>query len=214
MKQTVRTSLKYAGIALLAGLSLVLASCNKSGSVEKVADDDMTMGSATAKITLIEYASPTCSHCADFNEKVFPELKAKYIDTGKVHYVFREFLTPPQETAAASILLARCAGKDKYFGVLDSVWHSLPEMFGSGTNNSKAVLENIATSAGMSKDDFTKCVTDAKGLERIQNNMEKYTSEYKISGTPAFFIDGKRFEYKGGGIEEFDAAFKPKLEAK
>jgi protein-disulfide isomerase len=214
MKYVRRTALKLASIGLLAGLSLALASCNKANTGDKIADDDMTMGSATAKITLIEYASPTCSHCAEFDEKVFPAIKAKYIDTGKVHYVFREFLTPPQETAAASILLARCAGKDKYFGVLESVWRSLPEMFGTGKDNSRPVLENIALSSGLSKDDFTKCVTDPKGLARIQSNMEKYTTEYQINGTPSFFIDGKRFDYKGGGIEEFDAAFKAKLDAK
>lgn len=187
---------------------LAVTACGKTGDASKIASDDMTMGDPNAKITLIEYASPMCPHCAEFDEKVMPELKAKYIDTGKVHYVFREFLTPPQETAAATLLLARCAGKDKYFGVLQSTWRSLPEMFGNQTDNSRSVLLNIAASAGIDEAAFDKCVTDPKGLERISKNMTKYTDEYHINGTPAFIINGKKFDYKGGGIAEFDAEFK------
>ena len=73
---------------------------------------DMTLGSPKAKVTVIEYASLACSHCAHFNNEVFPEFKAKYIDTGKVRYVYREFYTPPVEVAAAGALIARCAGPD------------------------------------------------------------------------------------------------------
>src|SRR5579871_3142309 len=79
--------------------------------------DDMTLGSPKAKVTVIEYASASCPHCARFNNEVFPAFKAKYVDTGRVFYVFREFLTEPASLAAAAFLTARCAGKGKYFGV-------------------------------------------------------------------------------------------------
>src|SRR5665213_2186956 len=81
------------------------------------------MGDPRAKVTVVEYASASCPHCARFNNDVFPAFKAKYIDTGKVRYVLREFLTEPVQVAAAGFLLARCAGKGKYFGALDDFFH-------------------------------------------------------------------------------------------
>src|SRR6201987_6183796 len=100
--------MRLPGISLLiAGLvALSLASCNKP--VGAATADDMSMGNPQAKVTVIEYASASCPHCADFNNEVFPAFKAKYIDTGKIHYVFREFITPPAELAMAVFLTARC----------------------------------------------------------------------------------------------------------
>src|SRR5277367_1630408 len=94
--------------------------------------DDMSLGNASAKVTVIEYASASCPHCAEFNNDVFPAFKAKYIDSGKIHYVFREFLTPPVPVAASGFLIARCAGKDKYFSVLDAIYHGQEAMYQSG----------------------------------------------------------------------------------
>ena len=84
----------------------------------------MSLGDPKAKVRVIEYASASCSHCARFNNEVFPAFKAKYIDTGRVHYTLKEFLTPPVEVAAAAFLLARCTGKDRYFSTLDAVYKS------------------------------------------------------------------------------------------
>ena len=92
--------------AVLALAILGLAACSKGGGA--VTTEDMSMGEAKAPVTVIEYASASCSHCAAFNNEVFPAFKAKYIDTGKVHYVFREFLTPPQEVAAAGFSTTSC----------------------------------------------------------------------------------------------------------
>ena len=117
--------------------ALALAGCSKSGGAGSVDTADMTLGDPNAKVKIVEYASLTCSHCGKFNNEVFPEFKKKYIDTGKVHYTFKEFLTPPNEVAAAGFLTARCAGKDKYFNVTDAIFHAQEEMFvileGSGT---------------------------------------------------------------------------------
>src|SRR5688572_8278560 len=105
----------------LAAAAALLAACGQGGGDAQVASDDMVMGKADAPVTVIEYASVTCSHCANFNATVFPAFKAKYVDTGQVKYVLREFLTPPVPIAAAGFLIARCAGPDKYFGVVDAI---------------------------------------------------------------------------------------------
>ncbi|OYW78999.1 MAG: disulfide bond formation protein DsbA [Asticcacaulis sp. 32-58-5] len=194
---------KYLAVAAL-GLGLMVSACSKSGG-DSVKSDDMVMGSDTAPITLIEYASVTCSHCAQFNETVFPDIKKNYIDTGKVKYIFREFLTPPNDVSAAGVLLARCAGDDKYFQVIDSVMRSQREIFETG--DAKGVLLRIAKTAGISDEKFNTCVTDEAGLKRINANMESAIKEHNISGTPTFLINGKKYDYKGGDIKEFDAAF-------
>src|SRR5580700_5874084 len=126
-------SMRFFGHPLLiaALMTLGLAACSKSGGAA-VSTDDMQMGNPQAKVTVVEYASASCPHCADFNNEVFPAFKAKYIDTGKIHYVFREFLTPPAEVAAASFLIARCAGRDKYFSVLDTIFRGQEQMYQSG----------------------------------------------------------------------------------
>src|SRR6201996_4270527 len=119
----------------------------RADPVVTVEPDDMTLGDPHARVTVIEYASASCPHCARFNNEVFPAFKAKYIDTGKIHYVFREFLTEPVEVAAAAFLTARCAGKDKYFSVLDAVFKAQTQMFQSG--DIKGTLLGIAQSAGL-----------------------------------------------------------------
>ena len=106
--------------------------------------DDMSMGSPTAKIQVIEYASLACPHCGHFNETVFPTLKAKYIDTGKVRYTLKEMLTEPTTVAAAGFLLARCAGPAKYFAVVDQVFRSQPRWI---SGNIKPIFQEIALSA-------------------------------------------------------------------
>lgn len=173
---------------LMAGLGL--AACGNKAA--NIGADDMSMGPADARVTLIEYASVTCVHCATFNEKVFPALKEKYIDTGKVRYVYREFLTGPADVSAAGVLIARCAGKDKYFQVIDAVMRSQNEIFTSG--DSKGVLMRIASSAGLSEEQFTQCVNDPEGVKRINDNMETYVKTYNITGTPSFFINDKKYE--------------------
>ncbi|MCR6661401.1 MAG: DsbA family protein [Asticcacaulis sp.] len=193
--------------------ALLLAGCGKS---IKPVEGDMSLGAGeNAKVTLIEYASVTCAHCAEFNKDVMPELMAKYITPGKIRYVYREFLTEPRDVSAAGILLARCAGKENYFKVVDEIMKAQGEMFGDGTTtNALPVLKRIGASVGIKDDAFNKCITDEKGLARIQDNVDKYLKEDDITGTPTFFINGKRFERKTGTIADFDEAFAPLLAGK
>jgi protein-disulfide isomerase len=197
----------------LAATALLLAGCGKS---IKPVEGDMSLGAGeNAKITLIEYASVTCAHCAEFNKDVMPELMAKYITTGKIRYVYREFLTEPRDVSAAGILLARCSGKENYFKVTDQIMKAQGEMFGDGTTtNALPVLKRIGASVGIDEKAFNACVTDEKGLIRIQDNIDKYAKDDDITGTPTFFINGKKFERKTGTIADFDEAFAPLLASK
>jgi protein-disulfide isomerase len=177
-------------LILAAACGLALAGCSKTGGDRAATGGDMSMGSPTAKVKMVEYASASCSHCARFNNEVFPEVKKKYIDTGKVHYTLREFLTPPNQVAAASFLMARCAGKDKYFPALDAVYRNQEEMFRSG--DFRGVLLRIAQSMGMTEDQFDKCVSNEAALKALNARVEKAARDAKISATPTFEINGKK----------------------
>ncbi|HTN39825.1 MAG TPA: thioredoxin domain-containing protein [Asticcacaulis sp.] len=209
----VRKLSKLATLGAIVAAGLLVASCGKS---IKPVEGDMSLGAGeNAKVTLIEYASVTCAHCAEFNKDVMPELMAKYITPGKIRYVYREFLTEPRDVSAAGILLARCAGKENYFKVNDAIMKAQGEMFGDGTTtNALPVLKRIGASFGIDEKAFNACVSDEKGLTRVQDNVDKYLKEDDITGTPTFFINGKRFERKTGTIADFDEAFAPLLAGK
>ncbi|MCK5909561.1 MAG: DsbA family protein [Caulobacter sp.] len=191
-------------VTLVAALAAGLASCGPKG--ETVTADDMTQGNPNAKVTVVEYASASCSHCAEWNEDVYPAFKAKYIDTGKVNYVYREILTPPNEVAAAAFLMARCAGKDKYFQVTEALYRAQRNIFTSG--DIRGELLTIAQAAGMNEAQFNACLSDenaAKSAERI----EKMMSDNNIRGTPTFEVNGKRLGGEEGGeqtLSQLDAA--------
>ena len=191
-------------VALTASLGVALAGCDKKDSVSA---DDMSLGNPNAKVTVVEYASASCVHCGRWNNEVFPAFKTKYIDTGRVNYVYREFLTEPVQVASAAFLMARCAGKDKYFSVLDSVYRSQEEMFTTG--DYRGVLLRVAQSAGMDEAQFTSCVTDEKALKALNDRVTKYQADAKITGTPTFVINGKKAGGEDGGEQsmvELDAA--------
>lgn len=184
----------------LVGL-IALAGCAKTAKVDAA---DMTLGSPAAKIQMIEYASASCSHCAHFNNDVWPAFKAKYVDTGKVHYTFKEFLTPPVEMAAAGFLTARCAGKDKYFSVLDAIFHSQQEMFQTG--DMRGVLLRVAQSAGMTEAQFNSCITDETALKALNDRVDRATKEDKITGTPTFVVNGKQVATGEVTLQQLDTA--------
>jgi protein-disulfide isomerase len=182
--------------------ALVLAGCSKGAGTVDTAD--MTLGDPNAKVKMVEYASLTCSHCGTFNNDVFPAFKAKYIDTGKVHYTFKEFLTPPNEVAAAGFLTARCAGKDKYFNVTDAIFHAQQEMFTTG--DMRGVLLRIAQSAGLTEEQFNACITDEAALKALNERVEKAIKVDKINSTPTFVINGKKVKEGEISLAELDAA--------
>lgn len=190
-------------LVLALGLALSLTACNNGGGAAAAADD-MTLGDPNAKVTVVEYASASCSHCARWNEEVWPTFKTKYVDTGRVHYVFKEFLTPPIELASAAFLTARCAGKDKYFSVVDAVFRAQPVMYQTG--DYRGELLRIANSAGLSEAEFTQCIRDDEALKALNDRVEKAVKEDKITGTPTFVVNGKKVGDGEMSMEQLDAA--------
>jgi protein-disulfide isomerase len=194
---------RFAALIAGLGLALTLAACQKTGA-GAVSADDMTLGNPAAKVTMIEYASVSCPHCARWNMEVFPAFKAKYIDTGQVRYVAREALTGDPAIAAAGFLTARCAGKDKYFQVVDAIYHAQREMFESGQPHE--MLLNIARSAGMTDPQFETCIKDDKALAALNQRWEGYVKDDHIDATPTFVINGKVYDKGEMTLAQLDAA--------
>jgi protein-disulfide isomerase len=198
---------RFLMVAAAAGAALALASCDKlpgGGGGAAAAGDAMSLGDPNAKVKMEEYASTTCSHCGRFNNDVFPAFKAKYIDTGKVHYTLHEFLTPPEAVAVAGFLTARCAGKDKYFSVIDALFRSQEEMY--ATQDARGTLLKVAQSAGMTEEQFNKCVSDEAANKALADRVEKAQRDKGISSTPTFFFNGKKVKEGEMTMEELDAA--------
>jgi len=188
-----------AGVLSVAAVSL--AACDKGGTTSAV-EGDMSLGSEDAPVTVVEYASVTCSHCAAWNEEVWPEFKRRYIDTGQVRYTFREFPTPPQEIAVAGFLLARCAGEDRYFAVVDSIMRNQRVIFA----NPRQELLNIARTAGMSEEQFNQCVTDQDAVDRLNTRIEAAVRA-GVDSTPYFLVNGQR--QQDSTLEGFEATLRP-----
>ena len=149
----------------------------------------MAMGSASAPVTVIEYASVACPHCAAFNNQVFPAFKAKYIDTGRARFIAREALTGDTGLAAAGFLTARCAGSSRYFEVLDAIYHAQAQMFASGAP--QRLLLAIAERAGLTEQQFEACITNPAALSALNARWAHAMRDEGIHETPTFVINGK-----------------------
>ena len=185
--------------ALAAALSL--SACQKATTA--VGADDITLCAANAPVTVIEYASVSCPHCADWNNNVFPAFKAKYVDTGKVRYVAREALTSDPAIAAAGFLTARCAGKDKYFQVTEAIYRSQAQMF---TGQPHDILLNIARSVGLTDAQFEACIKDEAAQNALNGRWEHYMRDDHINATPTFIINGKVYDKGELSMVEMDKA--------
>jgi protein-disulfide isomerase len=178
---------------LIAAALLAVAACNKTAATGGASTADaMSMGDPNAKVVVNEYASASCPHCAVFNTEVMPAFKKKYIDTGKVKYVFHEFLTQPVQFAAAGFLTARCAGPGKYFDVLDAIYRDQENIYKS--NDLRGGLLRIAQSAGMTEKQFVDCISDEKALNALNARVEKAATDDHITATPTFIINGTKIE--------------------
>jgi len=166
----------------------------KISEVELMAPDalpDMVMGDAKAPVTVIEYASMTCPHCAHFAETTFPEFKKRYVDTGKVKYIFREF--PLDQLAAAAFMLARCAGETdsgKYFTMVDTMFRQQRVW---AVEKPLPPLLALAKQAGFTQATFDACLSNQKLLDGIEAVRTRATDKFKVSSTPSFFINGTLF---------------------
>ena len=167
------------------------------------AEGDMALGSPKAKVQVVEYASLSCTHCAHWNNEVFPTFKTRFVDTGKVRYVFREFLTEPYPFAAAGYLLARRVGPAKYFEVIDTVFKQQAAIFQS--EDLWGGLLKIGKGFGLTEAQFTAALQDKAGLDAVNARVAKAAERDQVEVTPTFFVNGQRFE-GGQPIETLAAA--------
>ena len=166
---------------------------------------DEIQGQADAPVTIVEYASMTCPHCSHFHETTYPKLKKKYIDTGKVRFIFREF--PLDPLAAAASMLARCAGKDKYFPLIDAFFSQQKEWV---VQKPLQPMLAIAKQAGFTEQSFDQCLANQQLLSNIEEQRTRATQKFNVNSTPTFFINGKTFR---GALtpEELDKQIAPYL---
>lgn len=150
-------------------------------------EGDIVLGSDKAPVTIIEYASMTCPHCAHFSGTTFPELQKRYIDTGKVRFIFREF--PLDALAAAGFMLARCSGKDKYMAIVETLFAKQPEWM---VKNPLPPLLEIAKQLGFTKETFDQCLSNQKVLDSIQEVRDRAAEKLGVNSTPTFFVNGKK----------------------
>ena len=168
---------------------------------------DLAVGPADAKVTIVEYASMTCGHCAHFTTDIWPELKKKYVDTNKVRYIFREF--PLDNLAAAASMLARCTGGDKALPLIEVLFEKQKEWaFGEG--NPVPRLFEIAKQVGFTQESFDKCLTDQKLLDDITAGRTRASDVFGVSATPTFYINGKKLD-GSPTMEKFDEMIEPLL---
>jgi protein-disulfide isomerase len=167
--------------------------------------DDMSLGNPHAKVTVVEYASVACPVCAQWYREVWPAFKAKYIDTGRIRFVSREMLVGDSAevtAAAAGFLLARCAGRDKYFAVTGAIYASQPGLF----DDPRGVLMNIARANGIDQARFDACINDSKALTALNERVERYVKGDHIDGTPTFVVNGKPLSTGYHPLADLDAA--------
>ena len=192
--------LNLAGIALAQTVSA--AELEQAGPL-----GDVVVGKADAPVTIIEYASMTCSHCATFHNTTYPVLKQKYIDTGKVRYILREF--PLDPLAAGAFMLARCAGNDKYYPMVEMLFQKQKEWV---VQNPIPPLLALAKQAGFTQESFESCLKDQKILEAIESVRTHGAEKLGVNSTPTFFINGKVFR---GSLtpDELDKQLQPLLKS-
>lgn len=177
-----------------------------TSEAKKLAEN--VMGSADAPITIIEYSSMTCPHCAVFHKDTLPGLKEKYIKTGKVKYILREF--PLDQLATAAFMLGRCLPKkDAYFDFIDILYAKQSEWaYGEDRVGS---LKKLAQQAGFTDESFKACLDDKALFAQVLAVKNAGSAEFRIRSTPTFFVNGSRVE-GSQPLEDFEKMFKPILE--
>lgn len=148
---------------------------------------DIMVGADNAPVTVIEYASMTCPHCAHFSETTFPELQKRYIDTGKVKFTLRPF--PLDALAAAGFMLARCGGKDKYMPIVETLFAKQNDWI---VKEPLPPLKEIAKQFGISETQFNECLANQKLLDDIQAVRDRAAQKLGVNSTPTFFVNGKK----------------------
>ena len=203
-----------AAIGTLAPLSFALAQrpAKPDPSLEELMApgplEEIIVGNKDAKITIIEYASMTCPHCATFHTAVFPKLKEKYIDSGKVRLIFREY--PLDPVAIAASMLARCVKGEGPAGFISDLFKR-QATWAQGAARADIRLFEMAKQAGFTQDSFDKCLTDQKLYDQVQAVKSRGYEKFGIELTPSFFINGKRYNGRSDQWDAFEKALEPLL---
>ena len=188
------------GFIAAAAVALLVAGCdaglpNVGGQSVEIKTDDMVHGKANAPVTIIEYASMTCPHCAAFNKDVIPQLTKDYIDTGKVKLIFREF--PLDGAARMASAVARCFSGDQYFSFIDLLFANQMNWIKDFDGNQMITKEDIveglsqmARQAGMPREKVAECADDQKNLALVDANWQEGQTRYNVGSTPTFIING------------------------
>lgn len=203
---------RLAGLLLVAA-AVAAAPLMRAHAEDKVGSTEIALGDRKAPVTLIEYASVSCPHCARFNRDVFPELKTRYIDTGKVRYVFREAPIHP-ELDTAGFLVARCAGPARYLTVADALFRAQPSLFEK--NDLHAWLMAGAAAGGLDEATMRACISDVAAIQAFNDRAQHTVEVDKIDSTPTVLVNGVRVAAKGAEftIADIDAAVQPLLPGK
>ena len=165
---------------------------------------DVEIGDKNAKVTIIEYASMTCSHCATFHEKTWPVLKKKYVDTGKVRFILREF--PLDPLATAGFMLARCGGNDKYYAIVDLLFSQQKNW--AFSNKPVEALLSLVKQAGFSQESFEACLKNQQIYDAVNAVRDRAAQKLGVSSTPTFFINGQ-VQRGALTVEELDKILTP-----
>ena len=195
-RRDVVKGLAVAGVALafartLAWTSPALAEDTKvpvDALMAKEALPDIVVGKADAPITMVEYASMTCPHCAHFHATVYPVLLKNYVDTGKVKFILREF--PLDPIAAAAFMLARCEGPDKRTPVVDLLFDQ--QQSWAYVDKPLEALQNILKQTGMSQQSFDACLKDDKLQNAVYDVSDRGSKQFGVTATPTFFVNGTK----------------------
>jgi protein-disulfide isomerase len=177
-------------------------------AAKTLTSQEFDLGNPKARVVLVEYASDTCPHCARFAAEVFPEFKKRYIDSGQVLYVFREFPTPPVPLASAGFVLARCAGAERYFDVVNALFQA------QGPNvTGLEFLMAGAKAAGLNEAQVKACVSDSAAVEALNTRVKAAVENEKIEATPTFLLNGQKMPDGEKSLKQLADAIEPLLKA-
>ena len=193
----------FAGIAF--GVALMIVGMASAGPID-ITSDDRVMGSADAPVTVIEYASLTCPHCATFHADTLPTLKSDYVDTGKVRLVYRDF--PLDRIALSAAVLARCSGPERYFGFLGMLFKAQANW--RQAKDPMIALKQISRLGGLRGETIDACLADKELVKRVVAERFDAEKAFDINSTPSFIINGKK--YSGAlTVEQVKAIIDPLL---
>ncbi len=166
---------------------------------------EMVLGDENAPITIIAYESMTCSHCASFHANTLPQLKKEYIDTGKAKLIFRDF--PLDQLSLRAHMLARCAGKKHYFGMVEVIFRTQNDW--ARSSDPAQALAGIGRMSGITKEDFEACMANKELFDFIVRRIKEGRDKFGIQSTPSFFVNEDKAIIGARSFEEFDKVLKP-----